>query len=146
MEWWLWAALGLVLAGMELFAPGGFFIMFFGVGALATALTVALVDLSAVWQWLLFTAVSVISLMVFRRRLLDRMRARSRYAPVDSLMNEMAVAIEDIEPGAMGQVELRGSGWKAKNVGATPVITGQRCHVDRVDGLMLWIRAEGETP
>ena len=75
LNWWMWAALGLVLAGMELFAPGGFFIMFFGVGALATALTLALTDLAAVWQWLLFTAVSVVSLLVFRRRLLDRMRA-----------------------------------------------------------------------
>ena len=147
VDWWLWAALGLVLAGMELFTPGGFFVMFFGVGALVTALAVRLTDLDAAWQWLLFTAVSVLSLLVFRKQLLARVRASTQAtAPVDALTSEVAVATEDIEPGAMGQVELRGSGWKAKNVGVHPVAKGQRCHVDRVDGLMLWIRAEGGEP
>ena len=147
VDWWLWAALGLVLAGMELFAPGGFFVMFFGVGALVTGLAVRLTDLDATWQWLLFTAVSLFSLLVFRKRLLARVRGRSQTtAPVDALTSEFAVALEEMAPGAMGQVELRGSGWKARNIGVHPVAIGQRCRVDRVDGLMLWIRAEGGEP
>ena len=34
MQWWHWAVLGLVLGLLELATPGGFFILFFGVGAL----------------------------------------------------------------------------------------------------------------
>ena len=30
MTWWLWILLGLVLLGLELSTPGGFFIAFFG--------------------------------------------------------------------------------------------------------------------
>ena len=147
MEWWLWAALGLALAGIELFTPGGFFVMFFGVGALATGLVVALAQLAPAWQWMLFTTVSVITLLAFRRPLLEYMRRGDRHrAPVDALTSEIAVAAEDIAPQAMGQVELRGSAWSARNTGTGMVSKGQRCRIDRVDGLVLWIRPEGSEP
>ena len=35
MPWWIWIAFGLVLAAIELATPGGFFIVFFGIGAIA---------------------------------------------------------------------------------------------------------------
>ncbi len=35
MPFWIWLILGLVLLAGELLTPGGFFIIFFGVGALA---------------------------------------------------------------------------------------------------------------
>jgi membrane protein implicated in regulation of membrane protease activity len=34
MDWWLWLVAGFVLLVLELVTPSGFFIMFFGVGAL----------------------------------------------------------------------------------------------------------------
>ena len=34
MIWWYWMVLGLLLLGLELATPGGFFLLFFGVGAL----------------------------------------------------------------------------------------------------------------
>ena len=37
MQWWHWAVLGLGLGLLELATPGGFFILFFGVGALLVA-------------------------------------------------------------------------------------------------------------
>jgi membrane protein implicated in regulation of membrane protease activity len=35
MEWWIWILLGLVLLLGEIVTPGGFYILFFGVGAVA---------------------------------------------------------------------------------------------------------------
>jgi membrane protein implicated in regulation of membrane protease activity len=147
VDWWIWTALGLVLAGIELFTPGGFFVMFFGVGALAAGLVVAIVEIAPAWQWLLFTAVSVTSLLAFRRPLVDYMRAgAATRAPVDALTSEIALAAEDIAPQAVGQAELRGSAWSARNTGTVLIAKGQRCRIDRVDGLVLWIRAEGSEP
>jgi hypothetical protein len=37
MAWWLWALVGLVLVGVEVVTPGGFFVIFFGVAALVVA-------------------------------------------------------------------------------------------------------------
>ena len=38
MTGWMWIAMGLVLAAIELATPGGFFIIFFGVGAVGVGL------------------------------------------------------------------------------------------------------------
>jgi inner membrane protein len=34
MEWWIWIVLGLVLLLGEVVTPGGFYILFFGIGAI----------------------------------------------------------------------------------------------------------------
>ena len=44
-------------------------------------------------------------------------------------------------PDAVGSVELRGSAWSAKNVATQIIHKGQRCTVQRVDGLKLYVAA-----
>jgi membrane protein implicated in regulation of membrane protease activity len=41
----------------------------------------------------------------------------------------------------MGQVELRGSVWSARNSGDATLAAGQRARVESVDGLILSVRA-----
>ncbi len=143
MLWWHWMVLGLLLAALELVAPGSFFIIFFGVGAFAVGI-LALLDIGGpVWvQWLLFSVISVVALPVFRNPLLRLVRAPEA-RQVDALTSEVAAAIDDIPPGEIGRVELRGSAWSARNAGTTMVIKGQRCVVQRVEGLMLYVLPEG---
>jgi len=143
MTWWLWITVGLVLAAIELTTPGGFFIIFFGVGALA----VGALDLAGLaqppWaQWLLFPIISLVALRLFRKPLLGRMRIRDGAAEVDSMIGEIAIASDAIGPGDHGRAELRGTTWSAHNIGAAPLSSGQRCRVIAVQGLMLDIRPE----
>ena len=35
MEWWHWLAVGLILVALEMAASGGFYVIFFGVAAIA---------------------------------------------------------------------------------------------------------------
>jgi membrane protein implicated in regulation of membrane protease activity len=143
MMWWYWIVLGLVLAGIELATPGGFFIIFFGMSAFLVGLLQAAGLARAAWlQWLLFSVIAVVALAFFREPLLRRMQLRERTREVDSLVGEVAVASTDIPPGRYGRAELRGSSWSARNVGEAPVRGGQRCRVVAVDGLMLDIRSE----
>ena len=60
----------------------------------------------------------------------------------DTLVGEIAVAREPIEPGAMGRGELRGSVFSLRNADAAPLAVGERCRVERVDGLTLEVRRE----
>jgi membrane protein implicated in regulation of membrane protease activity len=144
MFWWHWVVLGLVLSALELASAGGFFIIFFGAGAIVVGLLSLLNLAGPLWvQWLLFSALSVVSLRLFRDPLLRRMQANVPHARVDDLTKDVAIALEDIAPGAVGRVELRGSAWSARNVGPGPIAKVQRCTVRRVDGLMLHISAEG---
>jgi hypothetical protein len=67
MYWWLWLVLGLVLVGLEILTPGGFYVIFFGIGALVVGTLVGLGVSGPVWfQWLLFSALSLVALFVFR--------------------------------------------------------------------------------
>ena len=65
MPWWMWLAGGFVLLLVELATPSGFFIMFFGVGAILTGVLTSLNLLSgAVPQWFTFTVLSVLALLL----------------------------------------------------------------------------------
>ncbi|MBL8142294.1 MAG: NfeD family protein [Acidobacteria bacterium] len=145
MSWLAWLVLGIVLAGLELLTPGGFFLIFFGVGALL----VGVLDLFGVagpaWmQWLMFTALSLASLRVFRKPLLEWMRRGEASRPqVDTLEGELATPLADIAVGEVGRAEMRGSAWAARNVSAEVLARGQRCRVRGVNGLTIDIVPEG---
>ncbi len=67
--WWVWVALGLVLAILELFAPGFIFVGF-AVGAMVVGVLFALgVSLSLPWALVVFAVVSVLAWVGFRRAL-----------------------------------------------------------------------------
>jgi inner membrane protein len=142
MEWWTWILLGLVLLLAEVVTAGGFYILFFGVGAVIVGLLSSLDLAGPLWlQIVLFPALSVLSLWLFRERLLHLTQSSSRH-DVDSLIGESAVAVDGIDVNAIGKAEMHGTSWNARNVGDKPLAPGERCRVDRVDGLTIFVRAE----
>jgi membrane protein implicated in regulation of membrane protease activity len=143
MQWWLWLVLGLALLGLEAVTPGGFYVLFFGIGALLVGTAAGLGIGGPVWaQWLLFSVISVASLLMFRPYLLRGTRSQERPDPMDTLEGEVATPLEDISPGAVGRAELRGTTWTALNEDSRMLGRGERCRVARVDGLTLSLRAE----
>jgi len=142
MTWWYWLLLGLFLAGAEMLAPGDFFLLFFGIAALLVGGLVGFELVIADWlQWLLFSVFAVVSLLLFRPPLIRMSRGQKSH-PVDTMIGEAAVLLEDLPAGQTGKAELRGSTWSAKNAGAVPLHKGQRTTVSKVDGLTLWITSE----
>jgi len=141
MAWWIWVLGGLGLLLVEVTTPGGFFAVFFGAGALLVGGAKALGWSGPAWlEWLAFTALSVSLLVAFRRDL--RRLALHSGPPVDRLEGEQAVVVDAVVPGAVGRAELRGSTWTARTDGVSVLQRGQRCRVERVDGLTLWVRGE----
>jgi membrane protein implicated in regulation of membrane protease activity len=143
MTWWLWVLLGFLLMALELFTPMAFFFLFFGAGALVVGILTRLGLAGPGWmEWLLFSVVSVLALVVLRAPLLARTHGRASAPVVDGVVGEIAVPVEDLAPGAVGKVELRGTTWTAHNDGPITLPRGQRCRVTRVDGLTLGVVAE----
>jgi membrane protein implicated in regulation of membrane protease activity len=124
--------------------PGGFYILFFGLAALAVGTLAGLGLVQSEWlQWLLFSGLAVLSLLVFRGPLLAWIKTQEVETPaVDSMGGETAIPIEDLVPGGTGKAELRGTTWTAHNAGTALLKKNQRCKVERVEGLTLWITAE----
>jgi len=144
MIWWYWMLLGIVLLGAEMLTPGGFYILFFGLAALVVGTAVGVGLIQEEWlQWLLFSGVAILSLLIFRGPLLAWIKTRDKEMPtVDSMVGESAMLLEDLASNGTGKVELHGSTWTAHNAGAAFLKKGQRCKVERVEGLALWITAE----
>lgn len=142
MIWWLWVMVGLGLLVVEMATPGGLFALFFGLGALCVAPLAAL-GLPVAGQWVIFSVVSVVLLVTLRNRLQQRLGRRA--APqVDSLVGQEVVLLEDLPAGGEAKAELRGVPWSARMASGAAAARGQRCTVERVEGVLLWVRAVSE--
>jgi len=142
MTWWMWMLVGLALLAGEILTPGGFYIIFFGAaGLMVGALKILGMEIGLAGEGVLFALLSVAGLLFFRKPLMQRFSRLSPQLAVDNLTEEIACASEAIEPGSVGKVELRGTSWNATNMGDAAIAAGTRCKVERVDGLMLHIRA-----
>jgi membrane protein implicated in regulation of membrane protease activity len=142
--WWHWLVLGLLLVVAEIAGSGSFYLIFFGIGALVVGV-LAKFDLAGpVWlQILLFSLFSISSLALFRSRLLRTFQKEPPKPRVDPIIGEVATAVDDLGPGSVGRVELRGTSWSARNSTSQTLARGARCRVVRVEGLMLHIEPEG---
>lgn len=142
MEWWLWLAGGLALVVAELATPSGFFIIFFGAGALTVGLLKAfqLID-SLTAELLLFSVLSIVYVVLFRGLLQSKVQ-NPPPAKVDSLVGVLAIVQESLSPGVVGRVEVRGSMWSARNASDVTLAPGQRARVAAVDGLTLAVVPE----
>lgn len=143
LTWWMWMIVGLVLLVCEIITPGTFFFIFLGISGLLAGLVAWVApDLPEWIPWLLFSISSAVSLAFFRKPLMEKFKLSGKHGhKVDSLVGENALALEDMAPGAMGKVELRGASWTARNTGDQPIRRSERPRVERVEGLTLHIRS-----
>ncbi|MGE3976890.1 MAG: NfeD family protein [Nitrospira sp.] len=142
MTWWYWLFMGLVLAGAEMISPAGFYLLFFGIAALIVGALAGLGIVQTAWlEWLLFSILAVVSLLLFRGPLLRMTQIPPTHA-VDSMVGESAILLDDLPSGHTGKAELRGTTWTTRNDGTSPLAKGQRAIVTKVDGLTLWVRSE----
>lgn len=143
MDWWLWILLGLALLALEMLTPGGFYVLFFGAGALVVGLLAAMgLGGTTAVQWLLFSLGSIAALVLFRQRLLELFTSPNEGRNVDSFAQDTAVLLQDLPASGVGKAELRGTTWSVRNAETRDLAAGQRCRVDRVEGLTLWVRGE----
>ncbi|HWH76752.1 MAG TPA: NfeD family protein [Candidatus Binatus sp.] len=142
MNWWIWILIGLLLVLAEVVTPGGFYLLFFGIGGLIVGLLTLVGIAGPTWlQVLLFSVISLCALWLFRQKLMQLFQVKAQ-RPVDSFVGEMALAVDPITANGVGKVELRGASWSARNIGELPLDAGGRCIVERIEGLTLFVRAE----
>jgi len=139
MVWWLWVLGGIGLLAFELATPGGLVALFFGVGALCVAPLAAL-GVSSTAQWFAFSVLSLAGLATLRGPILRRLSRK--HSGRAELVRELAVLLEDLPLGLDAKAELRGTTWTVRSSWKTPLVKGQRCVVERVEGLTLWVRPE----
>ena len=141
MQWWAWIMVGAILLGAELtFVNAQFYLVFVGAAALLVGL-LSLAGLNlAIWlQWLVFILLALGSLIIFRRRVYERLRPKlpgMKGAPV----GDMVLLPAALPPGDTCRLEYRGSSWSAINAGESVIAAGARARIERIDGLTLVVR------
>ncbi|GGD40476.1 NfeD family protein [Croceicoccus pelagius] len=134
---WLWLILGLVLAAVEMIAPG-YFLIWMAAAAFMTGLVTAVVDVELPIQILSFVVFSAFSVFAARRWF-----DYAGISTTDPLMNDKGarlvgtrVVVTQAIDGGEGRVRLGDSEWLARGVDAD---VGTRLVVTGHDGAVLLV-------
>lgn len=144
MPWWGWLVLGALLLAAEIAVQTEFWLAVIGVAALAVGAGLWASELAvAVWlQWLVFGALAIVFSVFFRRSLHEKLVGHVPDRAPD-LIGDEGVVLETIAPGAVGQVSLRGSTWRARNVGTSELAAREAVCVSGRDGILLEVERRG---
>lgn len=142
MVWWGWMIVGMLLLGAELFIiEADFFLVFLGVAAIFTGLLGFVVPTLPEWgQWLIFSALALISMLFFRKRVYRLLRRDVPDMANDMLREHLALPVGLPIDGTC-RVELRGTTWTARNVGPVPIPPGVKVRIVGIDGVTLSVEA-----
>ena len=136
---WVWIAIGLILAALEMLVPG-VYLIWLAVAAIITGLLTFGLDLGLPSQVVIFVSVSLISAFSARRFLRD-----SPIESADPLLNqrggrlvgEMAVVTQAFE-GGTGRIKHGDSEWLARGPDAA---VGERVRITGSNGAVLVVEA-----
>jgi membrane protein implicated in regulation of membrane protease activity len=137
---WTWIILGVLFIGVELLAPGIFFV-WLGLAALATGLTDAVLDLSWQASTLLFALLSVAAVLVGRAITQPSAQHEDAAGQLNRRGEALVGRIFTLDgpiQGGEGRVRVDDSSWRVTGPDAA---AGARVRVVRVDGATLVVEA-----
>jgi len=143
MPWWAWLVIGIALLAVEMFViDAQFYLVFLGV----SATVVGLIGLAGIampeWaQWLTFAALSIFTMVAFRRRIYEMVRSRSGHVQERLTLGDRVIVPTRLEPGHTCRVDYRGSSWTARNIDQRVLDAGEEVEIARVEELTLFVKA-----
>jgi membrane protein implicated in regulation of membrane protease activity len=139
----LWLLAGVLLILTEFFAPG-VIIVFFGVGAILTAITTSFGWTPGVGSQAAVFAVSSVVLLFGLRRYVKKWfvgDATNFNGESDDDFTGREARVVGALPGRGGDglVEIKGANWKARS--EAPIPAGETVIIERREGLTFYVRA-----
>lgn len=141
VTFWHWWVLGVTLIILEVFAPGAIF-LWLGVAAAVVGLILWIIpSISWEWQLLIFSAISVLSIVLWRRYLKDhptetdlpRLNRRG-----EQYVGRTFTLDEPMENG-MGKIRVDDTTWK---ISGNDCGGGTKVKVTGVDGVLLTVECQ----
>jgi membrane protein implicated in regulation of membrane protease activity len=123
-------------------STGGFWVGFFGVGALIASLAIWIGMAEGIdTQIAIFLVTSILLLLALRRPLT---RWLNRDAPSTTFgdTGQAAVVVQEIPAGGIGRVSYQGSTWDAESDRGERIPRDTRVRIVRQKGIRLYVRAE----
>lgn len=149
--WIVWLVLAAIFVGIEAMTPG-FFLLWFGIGALVASIMAMLGIGSIGAQLIVFLIVSIL-LLVTSRNLIERFFHKDDdenrlKTGVETMVGQLGMVVES-SGGELNQaaVKVYGSIWTAfPTEGELPLKEGEAVAIDRVDGNAIYVRRRTESP
>ena len=136
--WHIWLIVAIILFIGEVLSLG-FFLMFFGLGALLAA-GAALLGYGLIWQLIIFVLVSAV-VGVLSRPIFLRMTTKEAPTNVDALVGRRAVVTEEIDPkSGAGRVRVDGDDWRAEVESDAAIAEGEHVEIIAVESATLVVR------
>ena len=138
--WWHWIVLGVVLTLFELAVPA-FFLVWFGVGAIIVGLvTLALPQVSFVWQVAIWIAASIAFILLWFKVFKSDVHKTGAGMSKGQLIGEVGIVTRDIRPYDRGQIRLQKpilgeELWES--IAEEEIRAGERVRVLEVEGNFL---------
>jgi hypothetical protein len=130
--------IGAVLFGSELLiVDAGFYLVFIGIAAALTGLVeLAGLGLEPWVQWVLFSAIALTSMVLFRDKLYAKLRGSGVGYEVGPA-GEIVTVEQTLQPGETGRLAYRGTEWTVVNSSKEVFEQGQHVQISSVHGLTL---------
>jgi membrane protein implicated in regulation of membrane protease activity len=143
MPWWGWLVIGIGLLGVEMFViDAQFYLVFLGVSAVVVGLLGLAGVAAPLWaQWVCFAALSLVTMLAFRRQLYQLARNRSGHVEERLTLGDRVTVPVYLEPGQTCRVDYRGSSWTARNIDHAAIAAGKEAVIEQIDGLTLRVKA-----
>ena len=148
--WIVWLILAAVFVGLEVLTPG-FFLLWFGIGALVSALLALAGVTSTAVQVTVFLVVSV-ALLIASRTIFERFLPLSSTAQglktnIETMIGQVGNVVEPSRGGLNeAAVKVDGSTWTAIPVGGEkPLTEGETVTVERIEGNTIYVRRQSRS-
>ena len=142
MTWWGWIIAGAILLGAELaFVSAQFYLVFIGSAAILTGLATLVLPLPEWVQWALFAVLAIVSMVAFRSRVYHGFTRTSPQVDTGPAGGLITLQVS-LGAGESCQAEYGGTFWTVRNDSDTPIPSGSRARIARVQDLTLLVRPD----
>lgn len=142
MPWWGWMVLGLFFLGSELLVvDAAFYLVFIGFAAIVVGALVGVgIAFEPAMQWLLFSGIALFAMIVFRKRLYEKLRGTGpEYG--DGLAGSKITLDRPLAPGESCRQSFRGTDWTIVNRGTATVAANTEVEIHSTEGLTIVVSA-----
>jgi membrane protein implicated in regulation of membrane protease activity len=139
---WIWVALVIVFALIEVFTLGLTTVWFAIAALIMVFLSFIKIPLSV--QILIFLVVSALLLIFTRPLAIKKFKMGKEKTNVDSLVGKHVMVTRKISEFEKGEVKLNGLIWAARPDSNMEIVEGTKCEVLRIEGVQLIVRPLSE--
>ena len=135
---WIWVALVIIFALIEVFTLGLTTVWF----AIAALLMVFLsfIKIPLTVQILIFLVISTLLLIFTRPLAVKKFKIGQEKTNVDSLIGKHALVVKTIGEFERGEAKINGQIWSARSEDNTEITEGSKCEILRIEGVQLIVR------